>query len=1829
MADLLKKSSEEEFMVDSYSGGYAADEVAEDDYESNDSFADATEIKLSSTAGVEDELYASYDYITIHDKSDVDYFKFNLTQNSSLYFDVYREMADVTLYDANKEVIAENYFYGLALAKGTYYFKVESNYPEIYSFSISARELTGDACEPNNSMKNAYVLDISTGCSSASELSLHTLDDVDYFKFTVDETTVGNLFSIYAYSDASYNTPEYSIYDSNGNSIANFSDPDDSYFNFLDAGDYYLKIESDRLISNYGLDVNSYFIDDLGSLNENNDSIYVKSDSTDYYKFNLQQTGLVQIFVVDSEENDLGYRIADEELEFSYKGNYMVLAAGDHYLNVTENYGDDYSVTIESIDAVVLGNLNETENQSFSVTGSGEEGELFYYEFTLSESGIVSMIPNTYVYDVNFSVISTDGIEISTWYGQHNKRLDAGTYYAVADISYDSEYSFNLSYKSGNPDDCENNDSEKQAYDLGDISKTNEKKLENLSIDYYGDVDYFKFTLTSDGYVNLNTDVIKSEYNYSDLYYEIYNSEGDVEYDDEIDYDDAWWGEYGFHDSKNGRKFFKAGTYYVSLSSYDGLIDDYTLSVKYSKDAKADRYEDNNTIKTAKSIGKISGANLRIDNLNFHHISDVDHYKVTLDEEKFLWVQTPGCYTSVYSPDLYGGEGGFLTSEGSSGFHLFDDKEVTLGIIGRYSDVEIPEYSLLIKSLEKNNKTVSGTSNSNGIFTTGDVTLSANAQLNTSELSAICLVDESIFNKSDYYSEDYYENVDYLTVTLNNKTVITNKEYSCDTETKSAIYIGGGNYDGEYATEGKIIFNGSNIEISVDAGQGNATGITSSYEVELELVFKEDAKDSEDINITVLGGSATGIGCAMGEGGYINITGSFGGNITAISANGIAIKEHYYASGSTGIGAYSINMDGDLAGKIVALDKSTDSFDLECYGTSYGICSYDTNINEISGTIAALKSCQCPGAEPDEENWHNCSGEIYGIYSYGSLNTTVSGTIFAGSISSEIDLDKFMEKLADPSNAENKELLIKSSENFYAIQSGRSNITVTKTANIWGSINVDTGSTITISSQARVYGDIYYYRNYYDSDNTEYKLIFELDRITANTTVSGSIYHSYSQEDTELAIVIDASEARNGVYSLCSSCNIDNYNFSISCKDEVIALEDAEVDADGNYLFKFADNMCITIDSADGLTLQVSNSTFVEPDYENPAKVSGISAAVDKGNAVISWNEATDDIGVVKYEFLYGTSSNLSGTGEFLSDTKFEFQNMQIGTYYCKVRAYDAFGNAGDWSNQVQFTVKDYIAPVLNEKSPELQQIVKDSVVITWSEASDDQKVAGYKVKYIFEDKEYIKDVGNKLELKITDLDNGSYSFTVGAYDEVGNISWHEMNEFSIDYIAPDKYEDNNVIEYAYALGTVCGKVVSVIDGNIDVEDDVDWFAFTLDKSGKVDFDITGVDNAVIFDSAMNECTNMVFDKGSYYIQIHGARTKNYSFNISAVEFAAPFSVEPALPENIAEISNVVTSITLEEGEVFKHESSSVDNIAIYLPRSSYNCTVTAFGDEEESEQLANAEVPGEEVGSSVLIESSGDSSFDIFFGEAGGIWSDRYVARHTGSFGEENSEIAVEDVKLGGKNKITDFFFGAENVGNVLVLTDADNGDALFVDDVYSAAPSDIYRSDYSRLANLKEILAGAGDDIVDMTSNKFEYSGDGVIVRGGDGNDVIWANSGSNRLFGDDGNDDIVGAYGDDLIVGGLGNDTLIGGGGSDVFAFGYNDGVDTVRQIAGGSVTLWFADENVSQEENVFTYGDGCQVTVEGIDFNEITVLKGAAASDDELFGGKTSDKNFNLA
>ena len=302
------------------------------------------------------------------------------------------------------------------------------------------------------------------------------------------------------------------------------------------------------------------------------------------------------------------------------------------------------------------------------------------------------------------------------------------------------------------------------------------------------------------------------------------------------------------------------------------------------------------------------------------------------------------------------------------------------------------------------------------------------------------------------------------------------------------------------------------------------------------------------------------------------------------------------------------------------------------------------------------------------------------------------------------------------------------------------------------------------------------------------------------------------------------------------------------------------------------------------------------------------------------------------------------------------------------------------------------------------------------------------------------------------------------------------------------------------------------------------------------------------------------------------------------------------------------------------------------LPTGTYQWRIKA--DDGEEWAVGNEIVSEAGPDDPKAIRSNEDGNSDLFFASANGTWDACYYAQHVGSINDWTG--TNECVSANGKGKIQNLFFGSSD-SNVLCLTDGENGDAIFVDDVYTELPEEIGKNT-ARLYRIQEIRAGAGDDIVDMTSQQFEYTGEGLTIHGGEGNDTIWASKGKNVLFGDVGNDRIVGASLSDVIAGGIGNDRMHGGGGDDVFSFCNNWGNDTVEQLAIGTVTLWFASGSLTNwDANTMTYTDGDNsVKVSGVTAEQVSLKFGddgskqyATLSTSGAFAEYTSRKIFEVS
>ena len=204
------------------------------------------------------------------------------------------------------------------------------------------------------------------------------------------------------------------------------------------------------------------------------------------------------------------------------------------------------------------------------------------------------------------------------------------------------------------------------------------------------------------------------------------------------------------------------------------------------------------------------------------------------------------------------------------------------------------------------------------------------------------------------------------------------------------------------------------------------------------------------------------------------------------------------------------------------------------------------------------------------------------------------------------------------------------------------------------------------------------------------------------------------------------------------------------------------------------------------------------------------------------------------------------------------------------------------------------------------------------------------------------------------------------------------------------------------------------------------------------------------------------------------------------------------------------------------------------------------------------------------------------------GTWSSSYRAQSDFLVAASVQSTANKLVALTGMNRFETVSNGGDGTDTVSLTS---GNDALFVDDAFSQLNA-LAAAEVGRLVAIESIDAGAGDDLIDLTTIKFALAGFSVV--GGAGNDTIWGGQGADTINGGDGND---------VLLGGAGSDTLTGGAGSDVFLFASGSGQDSITDFATGDKVRLLGGTGsgavVTQTatDTVLAWG-GIQVTLTGI-------------------------------
>jgi fibronectin type 3 domain-containing protein len=149
-----------------------------------------------------------------------------------------------------------------------------------------------------------------------------------------------------------------------------------------------------------------------------------------------------------------------------------------------------------------------------------------------------------------------------------------------------------------------------------------------------------------------------------------------------------------------------------------------------------------------------------------------------------------------------------------------------------------------------------------------------------------------------------------------------------------------------------------------------------------------------------------------------------------------------------------------------------------------------------------------------------------------------------------------------------------------------------------------------------------------------------------------------------------------------------------------------------------------------GPSSNVSSATT--PDTTPPSPPGALTAnAVSSTQINLAWGAATDNVGVTAYRVERCTGAGCTVFAEIAAPTGTSFNDTGLTastSYSYRVRAVDAAGNAGGFSNTSSATTPDMSPPSV-PGALTANAVSSSQINLSWGEATDDVGVAGYRVE--------------------------------------------------------------------------------------------------------------------------------------------------------------------------------------------------------------------------------------------------------------------------------------------------------------------------------------------------------------------------------------------------------------------------------------------------------------------------------------------------------------------
>lgn len=192
-------------------------------------------------------------------------------------------------------------------------------------------------------------------------------------------------------------------------------------------------------------------------------------------------------------------------------------------------------------------------------------------------------------------------------------------------------------------------------------------------------------------------------------------------------------------------------------------------------------------------------------------------------------------------------------------------------------------------------------------------------------------------------------------------------------------------------------------------------------------------------------------------------------------------------------------------------------------------------------------------------------------------------------------------------------------------------------------------------------------------------------------------------EGASFYLAVSPDQAKLGEYRLAANAADFKGNISVVSTNYMEIYSELDLTVNSSFA-RDGKQYTLALNDADELVLRV-DAVPAGTDAEAPLKLRGVSANVYTGRAVtISWDAGVDNVGVTGYEVRYAAEGSgmehavmlsVSNCWGFLSD-------LAPGAYNYQVRALDAAGNKGEWSDMQSFRISDTAVPEIAVISTEL-----------------------------------------------------------------------------------------------------------------------------------------------------------------------------------------------------------------------------------------------------------------------------------------------------------------------------------------------------------------------------------------------------------------------------------------------------------------------------------------------------------------------------------------------